>query len=137
MRARRRFDAKNMDAGLEGDKTFYFGEHAVLMRGPVDIDLDVQPPPDLAIEVEVSHSADAALVAWGRLGVPEVWRFQPKSSQFSILCPEAMMAPYSPIGAQPVFPARFVGGRPGAVDSCRTSSAPTDGTSNSKRGSAE
>jgi Uma2 family endonuclease len=72
------------DAGLEGDKTFYFGEHAILMRGPLDIDLEAQPPPDLAIEVEVSHSADMALVAWGRLGVPEVWRFQPKSSQFAI-----------------------------------------------------
>jgi Uma2 family endonuclease len=75
---------EKLDAGLEGGKTFYFGEHAVLMRGPLDIDLAVQPPPDLAIEVEVSHSADAAMVAWGRLGVPEVWRFQPKSSQFTI-----------------------------------------------------
>jgi Uma2 family endonuclease len=44
----------------------------------------VQPPPDLAIEVEVSHSADMALIAWGRLGVPEVWRFQPRSAQFAI-----------------------------------------------------
>ena len=25
---------REQDAGLEGDKTFYFGEHAVLMRGP-------------------------------------------------------------------------------------------------------
>ncbi len=72
------------DAGLEGDKTFYFGENAVRMRGPVDINLEDQPPPDLAIEVEVSHSAEMALVAWGRLGVGEVWRFQPKSSQFAI-----------------------------------------------------
>jgi Uma2 family endonuclease len=73
------------DAGLEGDKTFYFSDHAVIMRGPLDIDLEVQPPPDLAIEVEVSHSADEAIVAWGRLGVPEVWRFRPRSSQFAIL----------------------------------------------------
>ncbi len=73
------------NAGLEGDKTFYFGEHAVQMRGPADIDLDVQPPPDLAIEVEVSHSADEAIDAWGRLGVLEVWRFQPKSSQLTFL----------------------------------------------------
>jgi Uma2 family endonuclease len=75
---------EKLDAGLEGDKTFYFGENAVVMRGPVDVDLAVQPPPDLAIEVEVSHSADAAMVAWGRLGVSEVWRFQPKLSQFTI-----------------------------------------------------
>ena len=78
------FRRDKMDAGLEGDKTFYFGDHAVLMRGPLDIDLAAQPPPDLAVEVEVSHSADAALIAWGRLGVAEVWRFQPKTADFRI-----------------------------------------------------
>jgi hypothetical protein len=36
---------------------------------------EVDPPPDLAIEVEASHSADDAITTWGRLGVPEVWRF--------------------------------------------------------------
>ena len=74
---------ETMDAGLEGDKTFYLADHAVQMRGPHDIDLSVQPPPDLAIEVEVSHSADAALAAWGRLGVPEVWRFNPGAWRFA------------------------------------------------------
>ncbi|MGP0068012.1 MAG: Uma2 family endonuclease, partial [Isosphaeraceae bacterium] len=63
--------------GVEGDKTFYFGEHAELMMGAQNIDLKTQPPPDLAIEVEVSHSADDAVIVWGRLGVPEVWRFDP------------------------------------------------------------
>lgn len=29
--------------GVEGDKTFYFGEHAILMRGPINIDLSTQP----------------------------------------------------------------------------------------------
>ena len=49
--------------------------NAERMRGWRDYDFDVDPPPDLAIEVEVSHSADDAIAAWGRLGVPEVWRF--------------------------------------------------------------
>ena len=44
------------------------------MAGPVEIDLATQPPPDLAIEVEVSHPADDAMLVYGRLGVPEVWR---------------------------------------------------------------
>ena len=70
------FRRESLNAGLEGDKTFYLGEHAVQMRGSHDIDLTVQSPPDLAIEVRVAHSADTALVAWGRLGVPEVWRFR-------------------------------------------------------------
>jgi Uma2 family endonuclease len=47
------------------------------MKGSRDIDLNVQPPPDLAIEVEVSHSAEDAVITWGRLGVAEVWRFDP------------------------------------------------------------
>lgn len=61
--------------GVEGDQAFYFGEHAVQMKGPQEIDLAVQPPPDLAIQVEVNRSADNAVNAWGRLGVPEVWRY--------------------------------------------------------------
>jgi Uma2 family endonuclease len=69
---------QNMHAGLEGDKTYYLGGNAELMRGPQDIDLDIQPAPDLAIEVEVSHAADAALLAWERLGASEVWLFRPK-----------------------------------------------------------
>jgi Uma2 family endonuclease len=68
---------EEMNSGVEGDKTFYFGEHAELMKGSQDIDLDVQPPPDLAIEVEATDPEDSALVVWGRLGVPEVWRFDP------------------------------------------------------------
>jgi Uma2 family endonuclease len=62
-------------AGLEGDRTFHFGANAVTMRGGRDYDFSVDPPPDLAIEVEVSHPADEAVEAWGRARVPEVWRF--------------------------------------------------------------
>jgi Uma2 family endonuclease len=69
--------------GVEGDKTFYFGEHAAQMKGSKDIDLNVQPPPDLAIEVEVSHSAEDAVITWGRLGVAEVWRFDPIAMECS------------------------------------------------------
>lgn len=61
-------------AGVEGDKTFYFRENARRMLGSKNIDLETQPPPDLAIEVEISHPADAAVSTWGRLGVPEIWR---------------------------------------------------------------
>ncbi|MGO9467562.1 MAG: Uma2 family endonuclease [Isosphaeraceae bacterium] len=69
-------------SGAEGDKTFYFATHAELMMGALDVDLEVQPPPDLAIEVEVSHSADDAMRVWGRLRVPEVWRYDPIAEEF-------------------------------------------------------
>jgi Uma2 family endonuclease len=70
-------------AGLEGDRTFHFGANALAMRGGEDYDFSTDPPPDLAIEVEVSHPADDAIIAWGRAGVSEVWRFKAATSSCS------------------------------------------------------
>jgi Uma2 family endonuclease len=98
------FRRREMEAGLEGDKTFYLGENARLMKGPRNIDLTLQPPPDLAIEVEVSHSADAAMEAWGRLGVFEVWRFDPISDEFHFWLRQADGG-YSPAARSAAFPA--------------------------------
>ena len=64
----------DMDAGVEGDQEYYFGANARIMRGPIPVDLANQPPPDLTIVVEASHSADDSIAVWGRLGVREVWR---------------------------------------------------------------
>ncbi len=77
------FRRREKEVGVEGDKTFYLGENARRMRGPVDIDLETQPPPDLAIEVEVTHPADDALLVYGRLGVPEVWCIDVESRDFT------------------------------------------------------
>ena len=38
-------------------------------------DFDVDPPPDLAIEVEITNSILNKLEIYARLGVPELWRF--------------------------------------------------------------
>jgi len=62
------FRCKALNAGLEGVKTYYLAEHAETMIGPRNIDLDVQPPPDLAIEVEASHLVASALTALGSTG---------------------------------------------------------------------
>jgi Uma2 family endonuclease len=66
---------REKEAGLEGDCTFHFGANAERMRGIENYDFEHDPPPDLAIEVEVTNPSDDAITAWGRLGVPEVWRF--------------------------------------------------------------
>lgn len=66
---------REQEAGLEGDRTFHLGINAERMRGGRNYDFTADPPPDLAIEVEVSHPADDAIEAWRRVGVPEVWRF--------------------------------------------------------------
>ena len=58
--------------GVEGDLTFYIASVGRI-RGKSKVDLRVDPPPDLAIEVVYSHDATDALEVYRRLGVPEVW----------------------------------------------------------------
>ncbi len=47
------FKRQNMDAGVEPDECFYIA-HEAAMRGRRRIDLNVDPPPDLAIETTFS-----------------------------------------------------------------------------------
>jgi len=78
------FRVEGKRCGVEGDATFYFGDHAEALSGPQEIDLTTQPPPDLAVQVEVGHAEDDAVAVWGRIGVPEVWRWNPAAWSFSI-----------------------------------------------------
>ncbi|WP_152049653.1 Uma2 family endonuclease [Tautonia marina] len=61
-----------MGAAVEPDKSFYL-DHAEDLRGTTELDLEVNPPPDLIIEVVVTHGAKQAMTIYRRLGVPEVW----------------------------------------------------------------
>jgi len=58
--------------GVEGDQTYYLA-NLDRIRGKKKISLKVDPPPDLAIEVVVSHDADDAVEVYRRFRVPEVW----------------------------------------------------------------
>ncbi|MFI5456365.1 MAG: Uma2 family endonuclease [Isosphaerales bacterium] len=65
---------EDMDKGLEADESFYLGD-LERVRDPDHVDLDVDPPPDLAIEIEITRSALDRMGIYGSLGVPELWRF--------------------------------------------------------------
>jgi Uma2 family endonuclease len=60
--------------GLEPDECYWIANERV-MRGRTDYDPEVHPPPDLALEVEVSRSAINRMALYATLGVPEVWRY--------------------------------------------------------------
>lgn len=78
------FRRPDLDKGIEGDRTYYLA-HEEAVRGKKEIDLEVDPPPDLAIEVQVAHPARDAVEIWRRLGVPEVWVFDPLVPRLAIL----------------------------------------------------
>ena len=61
--------------GKEPDNGFYIGANARRIRGKESIDLTIDPPPDLAIEVDNKSDSELALPTYVRIGVPEVWRY--------------------------------------------------------------
>jgi Uma2 family endonuclease len=65
---------EDVDRGIEPDQCFWIGS-AEKVIGKVDIDFEVDPPPDLFIEIEISHTVLDRLSVLAALGVPEVWRF--------------------------------------------------------------
>jgi Uma2 family endonuclease len=76
---RRKGDRPRKGSGKEPDQAFYIGESELRMRGREDLDLDVDPPPDLAIEIDNKADSSRALELYARLGVPEVWRYKPRT----------------------------------------------------------
>jgi Uma2 family endonuclease len=64
---------KDLDRGLEADASYYINDIA---RVPEDenLDLEKDPPPDLAIEIEITCSVLPRLGIYGALGVAEIWR---------------------------------------------------------------
>jgi Uma2 family endonuclease len=70
--------------GLEPDECYWI-QNEPLVRGRNRIDLRVDPPPDLAIEVDISRSSLDRLGIYAALGVPEVWRFDGQTLTFHVL----------------------------------------------------
>jgi Uma2 family endonuclease len=73
--------------GLEPDESFWIGSEP-LVRGKRDIDLRIDPPPDLCIEIDVTHSSLDRMSIYANLGVPEVWRLDEQGLTFQALQPD-------------------------------------------------
>jgi Uma2 family endonuclease len=68
------FCRRSCEAGLEPDESFYVANaNAVVKKRELDVTLD--PPPDLALEVEVTRRLGQRTEIYRELRVPEVWRF--------------------------------------------------------------
>ncbi len=94
--------------GMEPDECYYV-QHEAKVRRRVDIDLRQDPPPDLAIEVEMSHLLEDRLAILAALGVPEVWRFDGLSLEVLALAEDGSYRPARQSAAFPTFPIGDVG----------------------------
>jgi Uma2 family endonuclease len=76
------FKRQDMAKGIEPDECFYI-ENFAQMIGKDRVDLTINPPPDLAIEVDVTSKT--GLDAYQTLGVPELWHFEAGQLRISLL----------------------------------------------------
>jgi Uma2 family endonuclease len=77
--------------GLEPDNCYWIANEPRI-RGKQVIDLRTDPPPDLAIEVDVTRSSLNRMGIYAALGVPEVWRLTDQGLTFQVLRPGGQYA---------------------------------------------
>ena len=76
------FKNQLMLKGIEPDSCFYIENEAVV-RGKNRLDLTVDPPPDLALEIDITNRSHPEI--YQSLGVPELWRYQRDKLQILLL----------------------------------------------------
>jgi Uma2 family endonuclease len=68
------FRREDLQRGFEPDTCFYV-QNEERVRGKVEIDSEVDPPPDLVIEVDITSPSLDRFPIYAHFGVPEVWRY--------------------------------------------------------------
>jgi Uma2 family endonuclease len=76
------FKSERMTQAVEPDACFYIENHQAVI-GKTRIDLTVDPPPDLAIEIDITSRTQ--FENYQRLGVPELWRCTRRGLQINLL----------------------------------------------------
>jgi Uma2 family endonuclease len=85
--------------GKEPDDCFYIGDLDRIL-GKKRLDIDFDPPPDLAIEVDVTNPTVDKMAIYAGLGVPEVWRYDNDQVEFHRLAGQR----YKQAPASALFP---------------------------------
>jgi Uma2 family endonuclease len=68
------FKREDLQKGFEPDSCFYIQREAQI-RGKEKLDLTVDPPPDLIIEIDISSPSLNKFPIYAKLGIPELWRY--------------------------------------------------------------
>lgn len=86
---------------IEPDLCFHIA-NAARVIGKDELDLDVDPPPDLAVEIDVTNESLTKFPIYAALGVPELWRCVSKRK--SVLMYELAEGEYVEVAASRSFP---------------------------------
>jgi Uma2 family endonuclease len=81
------FKSKLLKKGLEPNACFYV-QNAARVIGKRRIMLDVDPPPDVVVEVDTTNESLPKFPIYVALGVPEIWRYDGQRTHFYKLAGE-------------------------------------------------
>jgi Uma2 family endonuclease len=70
--------------GVEPDESYYLASLNVV-GGKRNLDLSTDPPPDLAIDVDIFHSSLDKLRLYASIGVPELWLYDGETIRVHLL----------------------------------------------------
>lgn len=70
--------------GAEPDSCFYV-QNAARIIGQRRLDFDVDPPPDIVVEIDVTNESQSKFPIYAALGVPEIWRYDGHTAAFYTL----------------------------------------------------
>ncbi|MBD1809286.1 Uma2 family endonuclease [Microcoleus sp. FACHB-SPT15] len=78
---------KLTNRGIEPDNCYYI-QNEPAVRGRQELDLETDPPPDLAIEIDITSSSVNKFGIYSALGIPELWRYEGRVLKFYQLAEE-------------------------------------------------
>jgi Uma2 family endonuclease len=91
-------DRADLARGAEPDNAYYIqNQHRVAGR---QVDLSVDPPPDLVVEVDITNMDINKDLLYASMGVPELWRFDGQTWRIFQLCDGS----YAELERSPTFP---------------------------------
>lgn len=78
------FHRDDLKKGFEPDECWWIANEKTV-RKITEFDFRNDPPPDLAVEVEMTHSLAKRVQIYAAIGVVEIWRFDGKHLRFCVL----------------------------------------------------
>ena len=72
---------RKLHQGLEAGSCYYV-KNADRIIGIKQIDLEQYPPPDIALEIDITNNSLSKFDIYAALKVPEIWRYDGKKVQF-------------------------------------------------------
>jgi Uma2 family endonuclease len=92
-----------LDCGLQLDEGYYI-QNELLARGRCFLDLEHDPPPDLAVEIEVPTPAVDRVAILMALSIPEIWRYDGETLMVLVRDGDGRYAPAETSRALPTMP---------------------------------